>query len=169
MPAQTASPPLPPTAGAVLGSWIRKTRLDQGITQRALADRSGISRSYLCDIERGRGMQPSVATLDKLSVALGASREDLMRAAGLLDAAPAPRGSEDERRLLSVFRDLSDHGRESALRFVRFLHAEEHHWVQASMPRDLFGANGDAESDRVVEIRPAGPLLFDLPQNERRQ
>lgn len=167
MPAHVATPSSHPTAGAALGSWIRKTRMEQGITQRALADRSGISRSYLCDIERGRGTQPSVSTLDKLSLALGASREELMRAAGMLDTTATQRPSEHERRLLAVFRDLSEHGQESALRFVRFLHAEEHHWVQAQMARDLFGANGEADGERVVDMRPAGPLLFDLPQRER--
>lgn len=166
MPAQSATPSSHPTAGAALGSWIRKTRMEQGITQRALADRSGISRSYLCDIERGRGTQPSVATLDKLSLALGASREDLMRAAGMLETAPAPRGNDHERRLLAVFRDLSEQGQETILRLVRFLHAEEHHWVQAPMSRDLFVANDDIDGERVVDQRPAGPLLFDLTPSD---
>ncbi|MER3487125.1 MAG: transcriptional regulator, partial [Chloroflexota bacterium] len=50
-----------------LGEWIRTTRITHGMSQRALAERAGVSRSYLCDIERGRGAQPTVATLDKLA------------------------------------------------------------------------------------------------------
>ncbi|MCA9860918.1 MAG: helix-turn-helix transcriptional regulator, partial [Thermomicrobiales bacterium] len=46
--AETASP------GATLGDWIRVSRMQQSMSQRELADRSGLSRSYLCDIERGR-------------------------------------------------------------------------------------------------------------------
>ena len=91
--------------GPVLGDWVRTARTSQGISQRALADRSGLSRSYLCDIERGRGAQPSVTTLDKLAKALGASRADLLRIAGILE--PSGRlGDERERRFLTVFRDL---------------------------------------------------------------
>jgi transcriptional regulator with XRE-family HTH domain len=164
MPAHAKSPTPGATAGAALGRWIRKTRIDQGITQRALADRSGLSRSYLCDIERGRGSQPSVVTLDKLSVALGATREELMRAAGMLDAAPEMRGNEDERRLLAIYRDLSEAGRETGLRFIRFLHAEEHQWVQAPMLTDLPVREGNGRDDGAGGA-PAGPLLFDLPRN----
>lgn len=123
----------PPTAGSLLGNWVRKTRTDQGLSQRALADQSGLSRSYVCDIERGRGSEPSLATLDKLAAALGASRADLMRAAGLIDRALVPRESEEERRLLSVYRDLSDAGQLHVVRYARFLHQEEHAFRQASL------------------------------------
>src|SRR5262249_49406819 len=91
--------------GPVLGDWVRTARTSQGISQRALADRSGLSRSYLCDIERGRGAQPSVATLDKLANALGASRADLLRIAGILESS-GRLGDERERRFLTVYRDL---------------------------------------------------------------
>lgn len=122
-----------PTVGSLLGAWVRKARQAQGLSQRALADQSGLSRSYVCDIERGRGAEPSLATLDKLSVALGTSRSDLMQAAGLIDRALVPRESDDERRLLSLFRDLSDAGQDQILRYAKFLHHEEHNWQQASL------------------------------------
>src|SRR5688500_11921514 len=83
-----------------LGEWVRATRKELGISQRALADAAGLSRSYLCDIERGRGTQPSVTTMDKLAEALGASRSDLLRAAGVIEEDNGPRHSETERRLL---------------------------------------------------------------------
>jgi transcriptional regulator with XRE-family HTH domain len=121
------------TAGSLLGEWIRRVRQEQGISQRALADRSGLSRSYVCDIERGRGAQPSLATLDKLAAALGASRADLMRASGLLDRPVAPRESEDERRLLAVYRDLSAEGRLHVMRYARFVHQDEHQWTQSQL------------------------------------
>jgi transcriptional regulator with XRE-family HTH domain len=125
-----------PTVGSLLGEWVRKARIAQGLSQRALADQSGLSRSYVCDIERGRGAEPSLATLDKLSMALGASRSELMQAAGLIDKALVPRESDDERRLLSVYRDLSDAGQMQVMRYARFLHHEEHNWQQASFVRD---------------------------------
>jgi transcriptional regulator with XRE-family HTH domain len=129
-------------------------RAAQGVSQRALADRSGLSRSYLCDIERGRGAQPSVTTLDKLAVALGASRADLLRVAGILE--PSGRMTdESERRLLAVFRDLDPAAQGLVERFARFLHAEEHRWVQ---PRLIDGEDDRGESTALL---PTGPTLFD--------
>lgn len=128
--------PTTPTVGSLLGEWVRKARIAQGLSQRALADQSGLSRSYVCDIERGRGAEPSLATLDKLSMALGASRSELMQAAGLIDRALVPRESDEERRLLSVYRDLSAAGQDQVMRYARFLHQEEHNWQQSRFVSD---------------------------------
>lgn len=140
--------------GAALGDWVRATRTTQGMSQRALADRSGLSRSYLCDIERGRGAQPSVATLDKLANALGASRADLLRVAGILESS-GRLSDERERRFLAVFRDLGTGAQDTVERFARFLHAEEHRWVQ---PRLIEGEDGPGELALPVST---GPTLFD--------
>ncbi len=136
-----------------LAGWIRSTRKDLGISQRALADAAGLSRSYLCDIERGRGLQPSVATLDKLAEALGASRDDLLRAAGVIEQSTAPRHTEAERRLLAVLRDLSEAGQHDVVRYARFVHADEHQVVQSELlPLE--------HHDRANESN--HPRLFDL-------
>ena len=154
--ARTATPSSP-TAGSLLGEWIRRVRQEQGISQRALADRSGLSRSYVCDIERGRGAQPSLATLDKLAAALGVSRADLMRASGLIDRPAAPRESEEERRLLAVYRDLSEEGRLQVMRYARFVHQEEHQWTQPTLLDE-----GEPEPDARERGRMPGLALFDL-------
>lgn len=143
-----------PGHGPVLGDWVRTARTAQGISQRALADRSGLSRSYLCDIERGRGAQPSVATLDKLASALGASRADLLRVAGILEP-PGRLSDERERRFLTVYRDLGAGAQDAVERFARFLHAEEHRWVQARLLDEEDVQTGPAASV------PRGPTLFD--------
>ena len=149
MPKQRPAAPARATSGSLLGEWIRKARSDQEISQRALADRSGLSRSYVCDIERGRGAHPSVATLDKLAAALGFSRADLLKASGLIDQAGGPRASEDERRMLAVYRDLSVAGRRNVMRFARFVHADEHHWTQPAL-LDQGELADDAEDDRIL-------------------
>lgn len=156
--ARTTRKPATPTVGSLLGEWVRKTRLAQGLSQRALADQSGLSRSYVCDIERGRGAEPSLATLDKLSMALGTTRSDLMQAAGLIDKALVPRESDAERRLLSVYRDLSEAGREQVMRYARFLHHEEHNWQQASFVED----DDDGPPRRPPQRDQPALALFDL-------
>lgn len=128
---QNSTSPVP-TVGSLLGVWVRQTRIQQTMSQRQLADAAGLSRSYVCDIERGRGSEPSLNTLDKLAGALGASRSDLMKASGLIDKALIPKESEEERRMLQLFRDVSDEGQEQVMRFVKFIHQEEHSLKQAS-------------------------------------
>lgn len=157
--------PAQPLATPSLGTWIRATRLSQGVSQRSLADRSGVSRSYLCDIERGRDAQPSVATLDKLAAALGASRADLLRAAGVLDPVGDPHSHEAEQRLLALYRDLSDSGRTSVERFARFMHREEHQWVQPQLIEIPEPDGANAPEHRSHQT---GPTLFDeLPAMSR--
>ncbi|CAN5309509.1 hypothetical protein BH24CHL2_BH24CHL2_1700 [soil metagenome] len=140
-----------------LGAWVRSVRTEQAMSQRGLADRAGLSRSYLCDIERGRGSQPSMETLDKLSAALGLSRNELLRAAGMIEGGLDERHTSDERRLLAVFRDLDDGGRTQVMRFARFVHAEEHTWVQPGL--------GDEGSQSSLIPVQTGPTLFDLDTN----
>lgn len=125
-----------PSVGSLLGVWVRQTRTQQNMSQRELADAAGLSRSYVCDIERGRGNEPSLATLDKLAGALGASRSDLMQASGLIDKALVPKESEEERRILQLFRDLTEDGQEQVMRYVRFIHADEHTVRQSSFLQD---------------------------------
>lgn len=145
----TATPGTTDGTGPSLGVWIRAMRLEQGISQRELASRSGLSRSYVCDIERGRGAHPSVDTLDKLAAALGFARIDLLKASGVIEPAGNQRESDEERRMLSVFRDLSEEARVSVMRFARFIHADEHHWVQP----DLLAA----EEGGGLAARPEAP------------
>lgn len=141
------------SSGPSLGIWIRATRLELGFSQRELASRSGLSRSYVCDIERGRGAHPSVETLDKLATALGFARIDLLKASGVLDQANGQRESDEERRMLSVFRDLSDGGRVSVMQFARFIHADEHHWVQPNL-LDRGDGDGMEEGRAAHHARP---------------
>ena len=142
-----------------LGGWIRSVRLRQGLSQRELADRSGLSRSYVCDIERGRGAHPSVETLDKLGAALGFSRVDLLRASGVIETVTGPRETDEERRMLAVFRDLTEAGRISVMRFARFVHADEHHWVQGALIEPSPGA---PDGDAAPPVPEGMTRLFDI-------
>lgn len=156
--------------GLSLGRWIRATRLEQGLSQRELASRSGLSRSYVCDIERGRGAHPSVDTLDKLAAALGFARIDLLKVSGVIEPAGNQRESDEERRMLSVFRDLSERGRVSVMQFARFIHADEHHWVQPNLleaPSGPAGPGDDPARPNPGPDRLTRPL-FDNTDSEQR-
>jgi DNA-binding XRE family transcriptional regulator len=53
-----------------VGRNVRRLRIAAGLTQTALAERSGIDRTYLSDLEAGR-RNPTVTTLARLAKALG--------------------------------------------------------------------------------------------------
>jgi transcriptional regulator with XRE-family HTH domain len=143
-------------AGIALGQWIRLRRAAASISQRELADRAGLSRSYLCDIERGRGKKPSIHSLHAIADALEVDRVDLLRAAGVLDAPSGPEEASRERRLLAVFRGLSEPNQDALERFGRFLLHDEQRWVQPSFIEAELSARGAARTSQ------SGPTLFDL-------
>lgn len=153
------APPFPTRRAELevpLGEWIRRSRVRQGLSQKALAERAGISRSYLCDIERGRSAAPSVGSLDKIAIALGVGRSDILRVAGIIEEQLGSTGDAGERRLVSAYRDLSLDGKNAVERFARFLHDEENRFVQQRL-------SGTSTTDpEVPENGQTGPTLFDL-------
>jgi transcriptional regulator with XRE-family HTH domain len=138
---------------AALGEWVRSRRLAASVNQRDLAARAGMSRSYLCDIERGRAGQPSLQCLDRIATALGADRTEILAASGILGPARDAKHDRRVNELLAIYRGLSQSGQESMERLARFLLAEEQRWVQ---PRLV----DDTESHEPHK-RQSGPTLFD--------
>ena len=55
---------------------LKVWREHRGLTQQALADRAGISKPYLSQLEAGK-RQPSLAVLRALAAALGVEIEDI--------------------------------------------------------------------------------------------
>ena len=70
----------------VLASRIRELRQSIGFTQQDLSHASGLSRSYISRLEMGDIALPSRDKLRSLASALGTSLDDLLQAAGFLDA-----------------------------------------------------------------------------------
>ena len=121
--------------GSSLGVWIREHRLGRRLSQKDLATLSHISRSYLCDIEHGRGTQPSLNVLQSIARALGEDPAELVMQAGAdLDREDdLEPGSNRERRVLTIYRGLSLESQETLERFARFLHGEEQRYVQSEL------------------------------------
>ena len=65
-----------------LGAAIRAARLEQGISQEALADAAGIDRSHMGKIERGE-RNVSVLNIARVATALNLSVAALMTSAEL--------------------------------------------------------------------------------------
>jgi transcriptional regulator with XRE-family HTH domain len=60
------------SALAAFGRNVRQARESMGLTQQLLAEKSSLSRTYLCDVERGL-RNPSLLTVWRLAEALGMS------------------------------------------------------------------------------------------------
>src|SRR5258706_12184620 len=67
-----------------LGLWIRQRRFERGLKQHVLAERAGLSRRWLVEVENGR-LQPKFSDLLRLVEVLGA---DLMDAPGVRRSRP---------------------------------------------------------------------------------
>ena len=53
-----------------MAAKLKALRARQGLTQEQLAEKSGVSRTYLARLETGR-QDPTLSTLEKLAQALG--------------------------------------------------------------------------------------------------
>lgn len=54
-----------------LGDKLRKLRKDQGLTLESLAERAGLSKSYLWELENRESQRPSAEKLTALADVLG--------------------------------------------------------------------------------------------------
>lgn len=77
-----------------VGAAVRRLRLERGLSARELADRAGVSASYLSRLENGQ-VSPTVSTLTRLVQAMGQTLLGLFQGA---DTSPVVR--RDERRLI---------------------------------------------------------------------
>lgn len=67
------------------GEYIRGLRKAKKLTIRQLEEYSGVSNSYLSQLENGKKEIPSATILKKLSDPLGVAHQELMVKAGYLD------------------------------------------------------------------------------------
>lgn len=75
----------------LVGRNLRRVRLEKGLTQERLAERSGYAQQYISNVERGLE-NPTVITIYELASALRVSHMALMEpdAQAETEAAPLP-------------------------------------------------------------------------------
>lgn len=61
-----------------LGQKIKELRLKAGYSQKELAAKAGLHRTYMSDVERGE-RNVSVENIEKIAKALGVRSSDLLR------------------------------------------------------------------------------------------
>lgn len=68
-----------------VGAWVRRLRIDQGMSLRALASRTDFSPSFISQVENGV-VSPSIASMEKITSALGSSLSECFAAAATGEA-----------------------------------------------------------------------------------
>src|SRR5690348_3261477 len=91
---------MPAAAMATFGQLLRRHRLAAGLSQEALAERSGLSVRGLSDLERGARRAPRAETIGMLADALDLSPSEraALAAAARSGSAAANRSSENAER-----------------------------------------------------------------------
>ena len=93
------------------GSFIREIRISNDIGQRELAEKIGISASYLNDIEKEKRTAPKTSVIKKLSILLETNNDDLNDLAAISKKSVAPdigEFIESNPKIISLIRTIKD-------------------------------------------------------------
>jgi len=105
-----------------LGESIRRIRQAKGLSQGEMQKRTGILRSYLSRVENGHTV-PSLATLQRLAVAMGVALADFFAAEGEGATASTPLPSDTASQYLGELKNylpqLSTQQRQELLEMVK--------------------------------------------------
>lgn len=141
-------PPHSPSVLAHVGENLRKARLEAGMSQAALAERSGISRRTIVNVEAGEA-NISLTGVDHLATALGTTFTALVSAPGAVSTA---------------IDEIAWHGDDPASTAV--LHssvparAETQLWSWALGPGDRYDARPDPSGWHEILVVTSGTLLL---------
>src|SRR5271169_2875311 len=90
-----------------LGTALKRRRLDLGLSQEELANRAGLHRTYITDVERG-SRNPSLDTIQKLAGALQVALSELFLQIESAGADPPPSKSVEAVEILVVESNAAD-------------------------------------------------------------
>jgi transcriptional regulator with XRE-family HTH domain len=79
-----------PQAAAKLGAYLRETREEQGLSQRAVAKRGDLDHVTVARLEQGLFLNPRPETLKTLADVLGLNLSDLFTMAGYVQPQGLP-------------------------------------------------------------------------------
>jgi len=103
----------------MLGSYLKRSRKERGLTLRDVEEKTGISNAYLSQLENQRIANPSPQILHRLADCYNVSYERLMELAGY--PVPEKEIPSPTFRRKSGFDDLTKEEKENVMEYIRFL------------------------------------------------
>lgn len=147
--------PAPQPARTTFARACLDTRLALDLTQQTVADRAGVTRSYIARVERGDA-NPSIRRVEAIAEALGLEVDLAIRRPTIIGG-PRVRDVVHARGAAYVGRRLISHRWEVA-REVEIVHGRSHGWI------DLLAFDPRTRTLLVIEVK---TLLDDLGAVER--
>ncbi|MEV0286435.1 XRE family transcriptional regulator [Kribbella sp. NPDC050820] len=132
-----------------LGGEVRRRRQADGLTVQALADRAGLSRRMLTQIEQGTA-NPSLVTVDKIAEALGVDFATL--------TAPSTTDSLQLSDPVEIWR--SDAGSRAVLHVAASRRGGPELWEWTLQPGDRYDAQSDPPGSEELLLVTAGALTL---------
>ena len=102
-----------------LGSYLKQSRKERGLTLRDVEEKIGISNAYLSQLENQKISNPSPQILHKLADWYNISYDRLMELAGYPVLEKESRGPAFRKE--SGFDDLTREEKENVIEYIRFL------------------------------------------------
>src|SRR5438128_589068 len=141
-----------PIAGPIpFGALVRRHRVSAGLSQEALAERAGLSRRGIADLERGARRFPYGHTLRRLADALGLAEPETR---AFLAAGLRPRRSSINGPIRLPIDSARMVGREHELRDLLDL-------IQTERLVTLTGAGGIGKTRLALEVARKLELTYD--------
>lgn len=107
-----------------IGENIKKTRKKLGLTQKSLAEKANISRSYLADVENNR-YNPSIDVLNKIANALELTAQQLLKD-DIDEKDDIDKLEEDLQILFNKIQKISPKDRKKLLQLIEIFEENEH-------------------------------------------
>lgn len=108
----------------MIGKHIQQLRKEKNISLSELAERAGVAKSYLSNIERDVQSNPSIQFLEKISGVLGVPMESLLHLSGYSASAVAAAAPEEDldQEWLALIREAMETGisKEQFKEFLEF-------------------------------------------------
>lgn len=133
---------------------VRRYRQNAGLSQKALADRSGVSQRMIGAIEAGASTV-STATLDRIGIVFDATLADLVS---------DPRGPRG--RTVDRLGWVGDQGGQGVLRWSLDARREVDAWEWTLQPGDRYEAAADPEGWHVMLFVVDGALTVEVDERK---
>ena len=97
---------------ASIGENIKRLRLQNGWSQKQLAEKIGKSRVAICQYESGKNM-PRMGTLEDLAAVFGVQKSEIV------EESRPDYLSDDEHELVDLYRSIAIHDKQAVLNALR--------------------------------------------------